>query len=156
VNELYQKGMDMFLSRYTNNIDKKGRISIPAAYRSTLGGENASSVIVYPSIKHKCLEACGFQRLFELSKIIQNLDPYSEERDAFETIILGESTQLSFDSEGRVVLPKHLIEYANLSDQAMFVGKGLVFEMWNPEECDKHLANAKVIASNNRGLLKNI
>ena len=148
--------MQIFLSRYTNNIDKKGRISVPAGYRNVLGSENFAGVIVYPSIKHRCIEACGLQRLEQLSQIIQNLDPYSEERDAFETIILGESTQLNFDGEGRVVLPKHLMEYANLKDQVSFLGKGLVFEIWNPNDCDAHLAQAKIIASNNRNLLKNV
>jgi MraZ protein len=102
------------------------------------------------------LEACSVGRLEELSKIIQNLDPYSEERDAFETIILGESVNLSFDKEGRIIIPKSLAEYANLSDKGCFVGKGLVFEIWNPDDFDKHLSKASEIAKNNRHMLKNI
>jgi len=148
--------MKIFLSRYLNNIDKKGRTSVPAPYRSvTIPCHDFSGIVAYPSIKHRCIEACGMERLEELSRIIQNLDPYSEERDAFETIILGQSMQLSFDSEGRVVLPKHLMEYANLGDQASFIGKGLVFEIWNPSDLDTQLERAKVVAQENRGLLKN-
>lgn len=148
--------MKIFLSRYINSIDKKGRVSVPASYRPILRDQEFSGVIVYPSIKNRCIEACTTERLLELSRIIQHLDPYSEERDAFETIILGESVQLSFDSEGRIILPKPLIEYANLADQASFVGKGLVFEIWNPKDFDDHLTQAKVIAQNNRNLLKNM
>ncbi len=148
--------MKIFLSRYINNVDKKGRTSVPAPYRAvTNPSHDFSGIVVYPSIKHRCIEACGMDRLEELSRIIQNLDPYSEERDAFETIILGQSTQLSFDSEGRVIIPKHLMDYADLSDQVSFIGKGLVFEIWNPEDLDKQLEQAKVIARENRGLLKN-
>jgi MraZ protein len=148
--------MKIFLSKYLGSIDKKGRISVPANYRTVLGNGNSSGMIVYPSIKHQCLEACSTQRLEELSKIIENLDPYSEERDAFETTILGESIHLIFDSEGRVVLPKALTEYAFIDDKAYFVGKGLVFEIWNPVKFESYLAQAKDIAKNNRGLLKNI
>lgn len=146
----------MFLSRYVNNIDKKFRVSVPATYRNTLGSEANAGVIVYPSIKHKCIEACGMNRLEQLSQIIQSLDPYSEERDAFEATILGESIQLNIDSEGRVILPKQLMEYANISDQVMFVGKGLVFEIWNPQDFDLYISKARAIAQNNRNLLKNI
>lgn len=146
----------MFLSRYVNNIDKKLRVSVPATYRNALGSEVNNGVIVYPSIKHRCIEACGMNRLEQLSRIIQTLDPYSEERDAFEATILGESTQLNIDSEGRVILPKQLMEYGNISDQVIFVGKGLVFEIWNPQDFDIYISQARTIAQNNRNLLKNI
>lgn len=146
----------MFLSRYVNNIDKKLRVSVPATYRNALGSEVNNGVIVYPSIKHRCIEACGMNRLEQLSRIIQTLDPYSEERDAFEATILGESTQLNIDSEGRVILPKQLMEYANITDQVIFVGKGLVFEIWNPQDFDIYISQARTIAQNNRNLLKNI
>ncbi|MGV2431843.1 MAG UNVERIFIED_CONTAM: cell division/cell wall cluster transcriptional repressor MraZ [Rickettsiaceae bacterium] len=146
--------MQIFLSKYLNNIDKKSRISVPSNYRLVLNNQNG--LIIYPSIKHKCLEACSTDRLQELSKIIEALDPYSEERDAFETTILGESMHLAFDSEGRITLPKSLSDYANLNDKAYFVGKGLVFEIWNPEAFETYLSKATNIAKSNRHLLKNI
>lgn len=148
--------MKIFLSKYLGSIDKKGRISVPSSYRSVLGAGNSSGMIIYPSIKHECLEACSTQRLEELSRIIENLDPYSEERDAFETTILGESVHLAFDSEGRVMIPKTLADYAAVDDKAYFVGKGLVFEIWNPSKFEAYLKKAKDIAQKNRGLLKNI
>lgn len=146
--------MRIFLSKFLNNIDKKGRISVPSNYRMVLNDQNG--LIVYPSIKHKCLEACSTKRLEELSEIIQTLDPYSEERDAFETIILAEAVHLSFDGEGRVILPKGLVEYAGLEDKAYFVGKGLVFEIWNPSDFETYLSKAQESAKANRHLLKNI
>ena len=148
--------MKRFLSKYLNSIDKKGRVSVPASYRSSIASQSFAGIIAYPSIKHNCIEACSIERLEQLSQIIQSLDPYSEERDAFETIILGESSQLGMDGEGRIVLPKHLMEYASLTDQVTFIGKGLVFEIWNPVAAEDHLAKAKLIAQNNRNLLKNI
>jgi MraZ protein len=90
-----------------------------------------------------------------LSKIIQTLDPYSDERDAFETIVMGESVQLSFDNEGRALLPDYLMEQAGITDQACFVGKGLVFEIWQPELFAGHLKTAKEIAQEKRFILKN-
>jgi MraZ protein len=148
--------VNIFLSRYLNNIDKKGRVSVPAGYRNSISNTDLSGIIAYPSIKHGCIEACGIERFKQLAAIIQNLDPYSKERDAFETIIFGESVQLSFDGEGRVILPKHLIDYANLDDQVCFIGKGLVFEIWQPVALEEYLSKAKAIAANNRDLLKNV
>lgn len=139
-----------------NSIDKKGRVSVPASYRQVSSSDGFLGVVVYPSIRNNCIEACSITRLRELAEMIYNLDPYSDERDAFETIILGESVQLTFDSEGRVVIPKHLSEFAQLDSQAYFVGKGQVFEIWNPKLFDIHLEKVKEIAVNNKTLLKNI
>ena len=148
--------MSLLLSTYTNNIDKKGRISVPVSFRTALSTEHFAGIIAYSSIKNKCIEVCSFERLEHLSKIIQSLDPYSEERDAFETIILGGAVQLPFDKEGRIIIPKGLCEYADLKDQVCFVGKGGVCELWNPTEFMKYSQEAKRIAKENKLLLKNI
>ena len=147
--------MNIFLSKYINKIDKKGRVSIPAGYRGALAKENFNGIIVYPSFKNNCIECCSMSRLEELSRIIQNLDPYSDERDAFETIVLGEAVQLQFDNEGRVILPNYLMEQVGITTQGCFVGKGLVFEIWNPDKFEDYRKNAKKIAEGNRFILKN-
>ncbi|KAJ6645055.1 Ribosomal RNA small subunit methyltransferase H, partial [Pseudolycoriella hygida] len=113
--------MSIFLSKYVNNLDKKGRTSVPASYRLALADQSFNGIIAYPSFRNKCIEACSLKRLEELSQIIQTLDPYSEERDAFETIILGEAIQLSLDSEGRIILPRSLIEHAGISEQGKII-----------------------------------
>ncbi|MDX2049983.1 MAG: cell division/cell wall cluster transcriptional repressor MraZ [Rickettsiaceae bacterium] len=148
--------MGLFLSKYNNLIDKKGRLSVPSLYRQTASAEGFAGVIIYPSIKNKALEGCSLTRINELAEMIYDLDPYSEERDAFETIILGQSVQLSFDTDGRIVLPKYLIDFAGLDGHASFVGKGKVFEIWNPDLLNEHLEKVQIIANNNKALLKNI
>lgn len=148
--------MNIFLSKYLNNIDKKGRLSVPASYRLALAEQSFNGIIAYPSFRNKCIEACSLSRLEQLSQIIQNLDPYSEERDAFETIILGEAVQLPFDSEGRIILQKSLLDHAGISEQACFIGKGLIFEIWQPQNLENYLSSARRIAQNNRLTLKNV
>ena len=147
--------MNIFLSKYLNKIDVKGRVSIPASYRTTLAAENFSGIIVYPSFKNNCIEACSMSRLEELSRMIQTLDPYSDERDAFETIVLGEAISLQFDNEGRVTLPFGLTSGVGITTQACFVGKGLVFEIWNPVDFEEYLKSARLLAQGNRSFLKN-
>jgi len=145
----------MFLSKFYNNIDKKGRVSVPASYRAVLGKEIFNGIIAYPSIRNNCIEVCGISHIEKLRQMIENLDPYSEERDAFETIILGEAVQLSFDGEGRVILPVSLMQHAGIEEQACFVGKGVIFEIWQPQNFEKHLNSAQKIAYEKRLTLRN-
>ena len=94
----------MFLSSYQNKIDKKGRLSVPATFRSHLGSMGYNGFISYPSFNHSALEACSQDRIEKLSKTIDSLNPFEEKRDFFATSILSESINLQFDSEGRISL----------------------------------------------------
>ncbi|AIL64425.1 cell division protein MraZ [Rickettsiales bacterium Ac37b] len=147
--------MALFLSSYTNKIDKKGRVSVPAQFRNVLNNHSSfSGVIAYSSFINQCVEACGMERIEHINQSIDYLDPYSDERDAFATAILGGSVQLSFDPEGRICLPPELIEYAELEDQACFVGKGLTFEIWQPSKFGVYAKEARELAKNKRGALR--
>lgn len=146
--------MALFLSTYVNKIDKKGRISVPANFRNTLNDQAFKGIIAYPSFVNGCIEACGMDRIERLSESIDDLDPFSDERDAFATAILGGSMQLPFDGEGRVMLPESLISEAQISAKAVFVGKGATFEIWNPEQFESYSAKAKDLAHRQRGALR--
>ncbi|HEU5048374.1 MAG TPA: cell division/cell wall cluster transcriptional repressor MraZ [Rickettsiales bacterium] len=141
----------LFLSTFQNKIDKKGRISVPATFRAALAKDTEfSGIIAYASFINRCVEACSIARIRKLSERIETLDPFSEERDAFATTILGGSVQLPFDGEGRVMLPEHLIEVAGIAETAIFVGKGETFEIWEPAAFAEYSARARDIAREKR------
>lgn len=141
----------LFLSTFQNKVDKKGRISVPATFRAALAKDvEFSGIIAYASFINRCVEACSIARIRKLSERIEMLDPFSEERDAFATTILGGSVQLPFDGEGRVMLPEHLIEVAGIAETAIFVGKGETFEIWEPTAFAEYSARARDIAREKR------
>ena len=146
--------MALFLSTFEKQIDKKGRVSVPPTFRTVLANQNFSGIIVYPSFVHDCLEACGMDRMEKLYAQIESLDPFSEERDAFATAILGSAVQLPFDNEGRVVLPENLLKRAGIGANATFVGKGATFEIWAPAAFTKYDAAARDTAKAKRATLK--
>jgi MraZ protein len=146
--------MALFLSTFDKQIDKKGRISVPPAFRTVLASESYSGVVVFGSFVHECIEACSMARMEQFYTQIESLDPFSEERDAFSTAILGGAVQLPFDSEGRITLPEHLLDQAGIDRQCMFVGKGAAFEIWSPKAFIKHQEAARALAKSRRGVLK--
>ncbi len=113
-----------------------------------------SGIVVYESFVNQCIEGCDIQRITKLSESIDSLDPFSEERDAFATTILGGAMQLSVDGDGRVILPESLIAKSEISKKALFVGKGPTFEIWNPEKFDEYLIIAKKQAKEKRNMLR--
>ena len=96
----------MFVSTTTNGIDAKGRVSVPADFRATVSGQGFPGIYVWPSFNGPFLDGGGQRLLEDYSDAIEDLDPYDPARTAFERVIFGGAKALSFDSTGRVSLPK--------------------------------------------------
>lgn len=146
--------MALFLSTFTNKVDAKGRVSVPSQFRASLVNENSSSLVLYESFINDAIEGCDLERIKKISDSIDNLDPFSEERDAFATAILGGSFQLSIDGDGRVIIPENLLKKAKIKTNAIFVGKGSTFEIWEPKAFEIYMANAKKESKEKRNLLR--
>jgi MraZ protein len=127
----------LFLSTYINKIDSKGRVSVPAGFRTALVGQAANAIIVYRSIKFPALDAAGAERFEELAARLDQLPEFSEERDSLASI-LPDAQQLAIDSDGRIVLPHSLATHAGLGTSAAFVGLGRTFQIWEPERFKHH------------------
>lgn len=146
--------MALFLSTFTNKVDKKGRVSVPANFRAALSEQKYQGIIIYRSFINDCVEACSMERIERLSESIDGMDPFSDERDAFAATILGGSLQLPFDGEGRVMLPENILEEAGITDQAVFVGKGATFEIWEPKAYAAYAEKARDLAKQQRASLR--
>ena len=144
----------MFLSSYENKLDKKGRVSVPATFRSHLSSLGYNGFISYPSFNHSALEACSQDRIEKLSNTIDSLNPFEEKRDYFATSILAESINLQFDSEGRISLTTKVLKHTKIKSRMLFVGQGKTFQIWEPANFEKFKANAKKKSNLNRASLK--
>ena len=144
----------MFISTYENKLDKKGRVSVPASYRSHLSALGYSGVICYPSFTNSSIEFCPQSRLQKIIDSIDTLNPFEEKKDYFATSILSESTNLQFDSEGRVQITPKLLKHAKIKNSMLFVGQGKTFQIWEPTLFEKFRANARKKSNINRASLK--
>ena len=144
----------MFLSTYENKIDKKGRVSVPASFRSYLSNLGYNGVICYPSFNNQSIEAWPQDRIEKISNAIDSLNTFEEKRDFFATSILSESTNLQFDSEGRISLTSKLLKHAKIKNSMVFVGQGKTFQIWEPTIFEKFKVAARKKANLNRASLK--
>ena len=144
----------MFLSSFENKIDKKGRVSVPASFRSYLNSLGYNGFIGYPSFNSPALEGCSQDRIEKLSNTIDSLNPFEEKRDYFATSVLSESENLQFDPEGRVSITQKLLDHAKIKNSILFVGLGKTFQIWEPKNFEKFKIFARKKAFQNRSNLK--
>ena len=65
------------------------------------------------------------------------MDFFSQTQDDLTNLIFGDARKFTFDSTGRIVLSEKLLQYAQITDTAVFVGKGRKFQIWNPQNWEK-------------------
>jgi MraZ protein len=132
--------VELFLSTYVNKVDRKGRVSVPATFRSTLATNGESNlVIAYPSLRVPAVECTGSNRIKEMQERIDTLEQFSDDYENL-TQIFADSHPLTMDGEGRVILPQHLKEHAGIDGDVAFVGLGAVFQLWDPSRYEERRA----------------
>ncbi len=130
--------MAALIGRHINKLDKKGRVSVPKPFRDAFALQDFAGIYVFPSFKFPALEACGEDFIQRIIDSLDDLDLFSDEQDDLASTILENSHPLAFDPEGRVSLPKAMLDHANLSAEIAFVGRGTRFQMWEPGAYEVH------------------
>jgi MraZ protein len=152
--------MALFNGTFVQNFDAKGRVSIPAPFRTGLRDGAAKSgvpgdgsisipLVLRPSEKANCIEALTEAKHKAYAEELEKLDPLSEEYDALATVLFADAWPIETDKEGRIVIPEALLRKAGISrdGSVAFVGIGTRFQLWNPAEVAARKAAAQSINS---------
>ena len=143
--------MAVFIGTFENKVDRKGRVSVPAQFRQTLAGQSFPNpsfqgIVVFRSYRAAAIEACGLDFMERLNDGMATMDLFSDAHDDLAATIFADSQQLSFDGDGRIILPAQLAAHAGISEHAAFVGKGPIFQIWAPETLGQHMEEARARA----------
>lgn len=124
--------MDGFVATYTNRLDGKGRVSVPAPFRQVLTRENQDGVYCYPALDRPAIDGGGTRLQQAIAERLAVFETFSEDHESLSTAFYGESRVLKIDGDGRVVLPDEFRDYAGIADAVVFVGQGYKFQIWEP------------------------
>ncbi len=122
----------MLFGGYQHNIDKKGRVFIPAKLREELGEE---FYICRSIFGKRCLCVYSQEEWDKLVSQISTL-PNTKSNDLKRFLYDGTFT-VSFDSQGRILIPSALREYSLLEEEAHIIGMASNLEIWNTELWNK-------------------
>ncbi|MFN3659279.1 MAG: division/cell wall cluster transcriptional repressor MraZ [Pseudolabrys sp.] len=134
--------MDRFVANITLRLDSKGRVSIPASFRSVLTRDGFEGLYCYPALDRPAIDAGGNALMSEIEALIARYAPFSEERERFALALYGTSETLKVDGEGRVSLSESLKRHAGIVEAVTFVGLGHKFQIWEPGRFQHELAEA--------------
>lgn len=117
------------IGNYNNKIDDKGRLTIPAKFRNELG-----DIIVISYGFDNTLEIRTPKSFEQWSNSLIAKGNLAQSARQLQRIILGNSFEINIDKAGRALLPKNLIDLANLNKEVVLVGIGEKIEIHDTEK----------------------
>jgi MraZ protein len=140
--------MDRFLSTSTNRIDAKGRVSVPAGFRSVLSRRGYSELYCLKALRVPALEVGGLDLLDRYEARIAQEDPFLQSADDMSFFVHGDSAFLKLDQDGRITVTDFVREHTGIASEVTFVGRGQTFQMWEPSRLDRYRAEVRARLSN--------
>jgi len=139
----------MFRGRHTHTIDAKGRVSIPAAFRTEIGVK--SDLAPMMTNDKGCVALYSGEAWVEVEEGLVARAQVRPETKAYIRFVMSGVTECPFDSQGRILIPQHLREHAHLEREVTIAGVGSRIEIWDKalfdQELQRTLAQYDEIAS---------
>jgi MraZ protein len=120
----------MFRGSNQLTLDAKGRMVMPTRYRERLQ-ERCGGKVVVTVDKDQCLLIYPFPDWEEIERKLMRLPTMNTQARQLQRLMVGNATELELDGHGRILLPANLREFAFLTRDAMLIGQGVRFELWD-------------------------
>jgi MraZ protein len=146
--------MGPFMGTHTSKLDAKGRVSIPALFRTVLrdgATEGPVSLVLRPSHKAACIEGWPVATFESLANPLQRMALFSDDHEDLSAALFADAHPVESDREGRIVLPDWLAAHAAVTDAVVFMGQGASFRIWEPRAAEQRRTEARARALS-RGL----
>ena len=112
----------------------------------SLKNQSFKGIIAFPSYSNYYIDACGIDRMESIANSLDKGSSYSKEEYELISLYFSEAEKLPFDRDGRVIIPKKLLEHAKIKKYVLFVGMGSTFQIWEPKLYDQKKNNTIKIA----------
>jgi len=139
--------MYSFIGDYTVKVDDKGRVLFPATLKKQNKSASPDRYVIKKDIFESCLVLFPMEEWERQNALIRrNTNPYNREHNKFLREFYRGTAELTLDSSGRILIPKHLLEMINASKNLVLTGQDSRIEVWAKERYESHAFNENSFA----------
>jgi len=121
-----------FTGEYSYSLDAKGRINIPAKFRNGLTDDNEKSFVITKGMD-ACVWVYPIMVWQNIETELKKLSSLSNINRSFVRNTVRYASMVKYDKQGRIAITSNLINYANLSKEALIIGMVNKIEIWDPD-----------------------
>lgn len=142
-----------FIGDYPAKTDAKGRVFLPAAFRKQLEAAGEERLILRTDLFQRCLVLYPEGLWNELLDALRGrLSRLNGEHQSVLRRFVAEAEPVELDSNGRFLIGKRKLQYANIGSDVRFLAIDDHIEVWDRETCEAHLAAGPDLGATLQGL----
>jgi MraZ protein len=123
----------MFRGENKLTLDPKGRLAVPTRYRESIKDDAADQLVVTIDHRDRCLLIYMIQNWEDIQRKLTKLPALNPMARDLQRLMIGHATDIELDSNGRVLIPPNLRDYAGLTRDVVLSGQGTRFELWDEQ-----------------------
>ena len=120
------------IGNFKYSVDNKGRITIPSKLRNELGD------VIYVTKDFDNVLSIRTRSQFDaLQETLLSQNAFSKDARNLQRTIIGNTFELQPDKQGRILLPKNLMDDTGITNEVVIVASGNRIEIFSTEAWDK-------------------
>ena len=132
--------MSFFTSEYSCKLDAKGRLVLPSKIKSSLPESSGNELVIGRGFD-PCLVLYPMIEFKKIMSRFSGLNEFNAENRMLQRNFFRSNVSVELDNAGRFLIPKLMLNYAQIDKDAVLVGMHNKVEIWNPEVYEKYLIN---------------
>lgn len=132
--------MSLFTGEYECKLDAKGRLTLPSKVKSKLPEVSGSQLVLSLGLE-PCLVVYPLVEYKKIYARIASLNEFNEEYRTLQRNFFRRISEVDLDGAGRILIPRQMARYAGLEKEAILVGLGNRFEIWDAGTFDEYIIN---------------
>ncbi len=135
--------MNYLIGTYECKIDVKGRLLIPSAFKKQLAPVIPKGFVLKRAVFQNCLELYPLDQWEELIKKVNSLNRFKKKNNDFIRRFTAGVKFIELDGNGRLLIPKDLIEISNINREVTLSTSVNIIEIWDKSSYEKAIADSR-------------
>ena len=135
--------MNYLIGTYECKIDVKGRLLIPSAFKKQLAPVIPRGFVLKRAVFQNCLELYPLEQWEELIKKVNSLNRFKKKNNDFIRRFTAGVKFIELDSNGRLLIPRDLIEFSNINREVTLSTSVNIIEIWDKSSYEKAIADSR-------------
>jgi|TARA_B100001059_G_scaffold24019_1_gene19332 MraZ protein len=135
--------LNYLIGTYECKVDVKGRVLIPSAFKKQLAPVINKGFVLKRAVFQSCLELYPISQWEELISKVNSLNRFKKKNNDFIRRFTAGVKFIELDNNGRLLIPKDLIEFSNIKRDIVLSSSVNIIEIWDKQSYEGAIEDSR-------------